>query len=136
MSRPDAFFSVKSWVEKAEEDYLVAERLLEDTEFHPYGAIAFHSQQCAEKLIKALLTHQRVQFPKTHDIEFLLDIVGSFNETLACALREAAKLSIYGIVVRYPDLPEIDAARARKSFELAGLVRNSLLPLLRSELEI
>jgi HEPN domain-containing protein len=38
--------TLKSWVQKAEEDFEVARRLIEDRELCPAGVIGFHSQQC------------------------------------------------------------------------------------------
>ena len=50
------------WVNKAEDDFRVAERELRVTDLPSYDAICFHSQQCAEKYLKACL-HQRDSIP-------------------------------------------------------------------------
>ncbi len=34
--------------------------------------VAFHAQQAAEKVLKAVLVHATVEFPKTHDLQALL----------------------------------------------------------------
>ena len=36
--------------------------------------IYFELQQCSEKLLKSLLTRKNVVFPKTHDIEYLIEL--------------------------------------------------------------
>jgi HEPN domain-containing protein len=74
------------WLAKAETDLLVCERLLaQGAEFSE--VVAFHAQQAAEKSLKALLVARQVEFPKTHDIERLLELVGLGDGSLAAALE-------------------------------------------------
>ena len=40
-----------------------------------YDTIAFHAQQCAEKYLKARLCEANVEFPKSHILSALLDLV-------------------------------------------------------------
>ena len=49
--------TVKEWVAKAEGDYRAAERELHPTGTPNLDAVCFHAEQCAEKLMKALLIH-------------------------------------------------------------------------------
>lgn len=37
--------------------------------------ILFHLQQCAEKLLKAVLSKKEVNYPKVHDLEVLIDLL-------------------------------------------------------------
>jgi HEPN domain-containing protein len=37
--------------------------------------VGFHAQQCAEKLLKAVLAANAVEFPRTHSLRFLLDLL-------------------------------------------------------------
>jgi len=37
--------------------------------------ICFHLQQCAEKLLKAVLSKNEIYFPRIHDLETLLDLL-------------------------------------------------------------
>jgi HEPN domain-containing protein len=41
------------WVQKAEGDFLVAQKMLRARKQPVYDAVCFHSQQCAEKYLKA-----------------------------------------------------------------------------------
>jgi HEPN domain-containing protein len=50
----------------------------------------FHCQQAVQKFLKALLTYYQVEFPKTHDIERLLTLVGRVNREAAEALKGAS----------------------------------------------
>lgn len=66
---------MKQWLGKADRDLAVAELLLGQGAVY-YEALAFHCQQAGEKYLKALLTWYQVEFPRTHDIGQLLDLLG------------------------------------------------------------
>ncbi|MBI5373882.1 MAG: HEPN domain-containing protein [Candidatus Schekmanbacteria bacterium] len=82
--------------------------------------ICFHSQQCAEKAVKAVLLFKEIDFPLTHDLEELLDILENSGIKLISMLTEAGKLTPYAVETRYPgywgDLTNEDAD---ESIELA-----------------
>ena len=64
----------EKWMRRADEDLAVAEQLLSDGV--PYfGSIGFHAQQAAEKFLKAFLVWHQIEFPKTHDLSQLLQLV-------------------------------------------------------------
>lgn len=56
-----------SWVERADEDYALARSALRRKKPLAYG-VCFHSQQCAEKYLKAMLVSKRQRFSKVHDL--------------------------------------------------------------------
>ena len=43
----------------------------------PTDTIAFHLQQAAEKILKAILASREIIYPKTHDLDDLFDLVPS-----------------------------------------------------------
>ena len=49
---------VKEWVEKAESDFDTAELSRHGGEASIINSVCFHSQQCAEKYLKAFLQEQ------------------------------------------------------------------------------
>ena len=59
--------AVTSWLEKAYQDLLAAERLLMGS-FPLTDIASFHAQRAAEKAIKAYLTWYDTVFPKTHSL--------------------------------------------------------------------
>lgn len=61
-----------AWLAKSDEDRLAAEWLLQ-SEAPLTLASAFHIQQCAEKLLKALLVEEGRTFEKKHDLPYLLE---------------------------------------------------------------
>jgi HEPN domain-containing protein len=81
----------------------------------------FHSQQAAEKAIKAFLTYRQIPFRKTHDLTDLGWQCASVDPTLEPILREAASLSGYASAFRYPDSAyEPDAAEASGALAIAS----------------
>ena len=65
---------VQQWLDKARKDLATAEILLRE-EFEDYENAGFHAQQGAEKFIKAFLVCHQIQFPKSHDITVLRQLV-------------------------------------------------------------
>lgn len=115
------------WVHKAETDLDAAESLLESQRPLLYPA-SFHCQQAAEKYLKAFLVSRQVDFPKTHDIEELLDLVESVDPALGASLRDVIPLTRYAVDVRYPgEMPEPTEAQAREALRLARLTRDAVM---------
>lgn len=100
---------LKTWLFRANEDIAVIEKLFEsDPELYA-STICFHAQQAVEKFLKAFLVFHNVDFPKTHDLDYLL---------LECKKIDARNFDIdlgsltdFGVSIRYPDdfyLPDKD----------------------------
>jgi len=70
---------VGEWLAKAEEDWRSANVLLDDQSPLITPAL-FHMQQCAEKLLKALLIKKKTYFERRHDLSYLLGLVGERPE--------------------------------------------------------
>ena len=111
------------WVQKADSDFKTAEHLFQSGPAFAEGA-AFHSQQAAEKYLKAFLVWHQIEFPKTHDIEALLKLAGEADKKIPEILREAIILTPYGVDYRYPgDYPEVSRTDAERAFQSAERVR-------------
>lgn len=105
---------IAAWIEKAEQD-LAAASIILNSEYSekPVATVCFHSQQAAEKYLKAYLVFLDVVFPRTHNIGQLIELGLSHDGNLA-SLGEADTLSPYGVDIRYPDdfsIPTEDEAR-------------------------
>jgi HEPN domain-containing protein len=113
----------REWIRKAESDFKTAGHLLQGGPDFAEGA-AFHSQQAAEKYLKAFLVWHQIEFQKTHDIEALLRLAEKVNDKLPEILREAVILTPYGVDYRYPgEYPEVTIADAKRALRLADCVR-------------
>ena len=92
--------TVECWLAFAHEDLQAAEILLER---HIYNQSCFHSQQCVEKTLKALLIHHQDHMPpRIHMIADLLSLLPAelFADVEADSLE---KIDNYYIITRYPD---------------------------------
>ena len=89
---------VKNWLHFASEDLKVAKLTLKE---EIYNQVCFHSQQCAEKAIKALILSRGIVPPKIHK---LADLTNYLNKKYFKKLiRGILSLDRYYIPTRYPD---------------------------------
>ena len=85
--------------------------------------VCFHAQQCAEKAFKALLLHHALEFPKTHSIALLIDLLKAADISVPDAIDEAFVLSQYAVATRYPGAwNPVDDAETRTALALAAQV--------------
>ncbi|MBI5179444.1 MAG: HEPN domain-containing protein [Nitrospinae bacterium] len=118
---------VRQWLEKAEKDMGVAKLLLLENASFP-EAIGFHCQQATEKFLKAYMVMIQADFPKTHNLGELLDIVAKQNPRMAASLNDITELNPFGVDFRYPgDLMDTSRNDAERAFELAGKTRETVL---------
>jgi len=92
---------VRQWLRLAEGDMRLAELALSADPPISWGA-AFHAQQAPEKLLKALLTHHRVEFRKTHNLDYLLELGVAVEPDVEAFRGAVAKLTDYAVELRYP----------------------------------
>lgn len=92
---------LKNWLFRAKEDIAVIGSLLKTDPVLYASTICFHAQQAVEKYLKAFLIYHNVDFPRTHDVDFLL---------LECKKIDSkdfdidlGSLSDFGVNIRYPD---------------------------------
>jgi len=120
-------------IEYADEDLRVTELVASLSSNIPYRFIAYHSQQCAEKYIKAYLLYHDVDFPYTHNISTLIELCLPFvdlNEKLA----SAKELSKYAVAVRYPtDYLTLTKREAIRLTKIANKVKIEIRKLLIRE---
>ena len=91
----------REWVDKAEGDYATATREMRARRFPNYDAACFHAQQAAEKYLKAFLVYHSIDFPRTHDLDFLLSLCIKIESSLESI--NLMDLSEFGVAIRYPD---------------------------------
>lgn len=90
------------WIEKAEGDFRTAGREKNTDEYPNYDAACFHAQQCAEKYLKARLIEAGRDFPKTHDLSAILNLVLSLEPSWDVLREDLEQLTDLGVEVRYP----------------------------------
>ena len=113
----------REWIRKAESDFKTAAHLLKSGPDLAEGTV-FHSQQAAEKYLKAFLVWHQIEFQKTHDIEALLRLAGKVDDKIPEILGDTVILTPYGVDYRYPgEYPEVGMSDAERAFLLADRVR-------------
>jgi HEPN domain-containing protein len=115
---------IKNWLFRANEDLAVCKELLKMDSLSFNSSICFHAQQSVEKFLKAFLVANEIDFPKTHDVDFLLIECKKLNQNIFSKI-ELEDLSEFGVIVRYPDdfyIPDI--SEAIKYTQIANSIKN------------
>jgi len=109
------------WVEKAEGDLVTARRELRALLSPNYDAICFHSQQVAEKYLKAVLQENSQIIPKTHQLMDLLALCMKVDNSYQFMHTDLIVLEGYAVRFRYPgqSADKFDAKSAFKSAQIA-----------------
>jgi HEPN domain-containing protein len=92
----------QEWVVKAEDAYNIARREYRARKNPSYDGSAYFSLQCAEKYLKARLQEASIPFPKTHNINNLLNLALSVEPTWANLHPKLQILTNIAVDVRYP----------------------------------
>lgn len=95
-----------AWIEVADRDV----RSIRNNLFGPEpeaGVAAYHCQQAAEKLVKAVLLAGGTNPPRIHDIDALVDRLPP-NHSLLPILRPFGRFTEYFSALRYPSASPFD----------------------------
>jgi HEPN domain-containing protein len=120
---------VSEWAEKAEGDFLTANREMAAPDRPNYDAVCFHVQQCVEKLMKAVLISKGVMPPRTHDLIRLNDLLQSAIVDWTWPLPDLRFLDRAAVQFRYPG-ESANAEEAGETLTTAGALRERLIELL------
>jgi len=71
----------KNWLELAKSDLLTANLILENKDILSSISI-YHSHQCVEKSLKAILIKNNEAIPKIHNLNFLLNKATGYYQEL------------------------------------------------------
>lgn len=119
----------KKWLIKALNDYKTAKQLVNLSEEEIItDTLCFHCQQFIEKILKAFLVLNKIEFERIHNLEYLVKLCGDIDKSFEWIYEAVRKLSQYAIEIRYPDefyIPTID--EARECFEITSNVKVFIL---------
>ena len=118
----------QGWMKKAESDLENVFTMMESGK--ALDTACFHAQQGAEKYLKAFLCFHGVDYPKTHDIEELLDLCSTIDKRFSALVTETLFLTDYAVELRYdfefwPHQEDVQAAH-----EAANKIKQLVLSLL------
>jgi HEPN domain-containing protein len=113
------------WLAKAEGDFNSCEREVRARRRPNFDSACFHAQQCVEKYFKAQLQAAKIEFPKTHDLDELLDLLLPLEPQWESLRPAVSQLASYAVVFRYPGT-SASKDDARKALAHAKLVRQQV----------
>jgi HEPN domain-containing protein len=92
----------REWLQKAFAD-LRSARILGEGKTPIFDTALFHCQQAAEKALKGFLVYHDTPFEKTHNLTAILDLAVAIDSGFPALADDAALLTPYAIMHRYPD---------------------------------
>ncbi|MCB9492718.1 MAG: HEPN domain-containing protein [Epsilonproteobacteria bacterium] len=112
----------KDWFAKAQSDLKMAHKGLRDDD-DTLDCVAYHTHQCAEKVLKGFLIFKGNPLERTHDLEYLLKICCESDADFLALKDDVKKLNPFAIHSRYPDdYFDIDRGEAEDAIETAKRV--------------
>jgi HEPN domain-containing protein len=116
----------QEWIDKAEGDFATAQRELQVQQMPNYDAVCFHSQQCAEKYLKACLQEANIAFNRIHDLSRLLDLLLPVEPQWEALRPTLEVLTAYAVEFRYPGI-SANKDLATQSFGDCVKIRETIL---------
>jgi HEPN domain-containing protein len=92
--------SPEDWLRYARSDLALAQQQVSPAVL--LATLCFHTQQAAEKSLKAVLLQQGVVFPYTHDLAQLITLLKNAGIPWPEELDSTADLTAYAVGTRYP----------------------------------
>src|SRR3954463_15633922 len=93
----------REWLNRARSNLLRAQETLPGVYLED---LCFDAQQAAEKAVKAVLIARGVTFPPIHDLAGLLTILVQSDEAIPPTIADAARLTRFAVITRYPGATE------------------------------
>jgi HEPN domain-containing protein len=93
---------VMDWIDKADHDLGSAKLIYLHIPDY-FDTIAFHCQQATEKYLKGLLEYYEIEFPRTHNLVYLLELLSRKIEISEVVYDKAILLNGFSVQIRYPD---------------------------------
>jgi len=92
----------KAWIEKADHDLGSAKIIFLHLPDY-FDSIAFHCQQATEKYIKAILVSREIEFERSHDLIYLLELLPEDIAVTNDKYKKAVQLNGFSVQIRYPN---------------------------------
>ena len=93
---------INEWIEKADHDLGSAKIIFTNIPEY-FDIIAFHCQQAVEKYLKSSLIFFGVEFSRSHDLVYLLELLSREINVDDVTFEKAIRLNSYSTQIRYPN---------------------------------
>ncbi|MEJ5250943.1 MAG: HEPN domain-containing protein [Chthonomonadetes bacterium] len=125
--------AVRLWIRRAESDLKTGKDELATTD-PATDTICFHMQQCAEKYLKAYLIFHGEEYPRTHDIGFIVNKCASIDPDFDTLNRDGVdSLTKYAVGVRYDEEIFPSLEETERGLQMAVRVKEFVLSKLRAK---
>ena len=124
----------EEWVRKAEGNYSVTQQVLQAQ--NPVNdVICLQVQQCVENYLKAWLQEANIPFPRTHDLQELLNLIIPALPAWDAWREDFSKLSEHAVDPRYPG-KFATADETAHAMQICNEVRRVVRELLKLPLDV
>ena len=112
----------KEWLRYAKSDLNTAKHMFNDVNPKETEISCYHSQQCAEKSLKAYLLVSKKELPFIHDMVELIRLCISLETSFSTIQPYCVLLNPYCVQVRYPNELAVDDNMASQAIDNAEKV--------------
>jgi len=98
----------KEWLRYAKSDLNTAKHMFKDVNPKETEISCYHTQQCAEKSLKAYLITKETEPPYIHDLVELIKLCIVHEPSFSIIQSYCVSLNPYGVQVRYPNELSVD----------------------------
>lgn len=106
------------WFRRARSNFFRAKSIIDAPEIF-YEDYCFDAQQAVEKALKSLCILKNIEFPKTHNIDYLIELLEKESIYVPAEVKKAKILTDYAVEGRYPEnLDTIDEEEYQKAIEI------------------
>ncbi len=118
---------VKQWIIKADHDLGTAKiTYLHIPEYK--DTITFHCQQTVEKYLKAYLIFLDIEFRRSHDLVYLIEIISQKDPFEDIFYDKASFLQDFAVEIRYPnDIIELEDEGVQNAIKYAEQFRELII---------
>ena len=87
--------------------------------------LGFHAEQAVEKALKAVLSSSGIEYPRTHNLVMLVELLRQAQHDLPANADDFALLVPYAVMLRYEDLAEDEPPACQPAW-LVSVVEQAL----------
>jgi len=107
---------------KARDDGYVVRSMSTDASA-PNWVIGFQAQQAVEKSLKSVLTRHEIEFPRTHNLTLLIELLRLHAITQPPDADDLARLTPFGVALRYDDTAGEDELMIQREWAVDAVSR-------------
>jgi HEPN domain-containing protein len=110
------------WLRYAKSDLNTARHMFNDVNPKETEISCYHTQQCAEKSLKAYLIAHGTEAPRTHDLVELNKLCTEHEASFSVMQQHCVSLNPYSVHVRYPNELSVDDDITKSAINKAQII--------------